>query len=260
MNSLQDIHFVLCHPEDPRNVGGAIRGAANAGIGSIRIVTTVDFDERDIFCYSSGALDLSVVQSYPTVAAAVADCHRVIGTSRRVRDPDAPPQWPASGLIQRLNPSSSTAILFGTERTGLVRSELELCSALVYIPTSSAFPSMNLAHAVACLGYELARPAPETVGPQSAEPAPRLSASARDAFFGAMHETLVNIGYPPGRNPAGFIQRFRKILHRANLNQQELSMFGGLFAELARLHRAVTTVDRAAGCSPVSDGNDQSGE
>ena len=96
---------------------------------------------------------------------------------------------------------------------------------------------MNLAHAVACLGYEVARPSPDTVGPQITESAPKLDASAREAFFGAIHNTLKEIGYPPGRNPAGFIQRFRKILHRANLNQQELGMFGGLFAELSRLHR-----------------------
>ena len=53
MNPLRNVHFVLCNPEDPRNVGGAIRGAANAGIGSVRIATQVDFDERDIFCYSA---------------------------------------------------------------------------------------------------------------------------------------------------------------------------------------------------------------
>ena len=139
-------------------MGGAIRAAANAGLAGVRVASRDAFDERDLFCYSSGALDLSLVEFFDSVPDAVADCHRVIGTSRRLRDPDSPPEWPASGLSARLDAETKTAILFGTERTGLIRPELELCSAIVTIPTNENFPSMNLAHAVACISYEVARP------------------------------------------------------------------------------------------------------
>ena len=96
---------------------------------------------------------------------------------------------------------------------------------------------MNLAHAVACIGYELARPDPITVGPNRVEEPPRLSTEAREAFLRGILNTLVDLDYPPGRSPEAFVRRFRKILHRANVNQQEISMIGGVFSELHRLGR-----------------------
>ena len=59
------------------------------------------------------------LEAFP-VAEVVADCGLVIGTSRRLRDVDAPPEWPAAGVDERLDSSVKTAILFGCERTGLL--------------------------------------------------------------------------------------------------------------------------------------------
>ena len=82
----RNVHIVLCHPEDPRNVGGAIRAAANAGLAGVRVASRDAFDERDLFCYSSGAL-VKPRGVFDSVPDAVADCHRVIGTSRRLETP-----------------------------------------------------------------------------------------------------------------------------------------------------------------------------
>lgn len=231
----EQVYAVLCHPADVRNVAGAIRAVVNAGLAGIRIATRIPFDERDLLCYSSGATEFANLEFFPTVEDAIADCPRVIGTSRRLRDPDAPPEWPSAGLAQRLVEPTRTALLFGCERTGLTRSELALCSAVVHMPTTEEFPSMNLAHAVACMGYELARPDASMVGPSNIELAPRLSAAARDAFYDRISGICSSLSYPPGRSTDAFIRRLRKILHRANLNQSELSMLGGLFREMERL-------------------------
>ena len=217
---------------------GAIRAVANSGVGEIRVVTSKRFDQRDLLCYSSGATDHLEARVISNVAEAVADCSLVIGTSRRLRDVDAPPEWPAAGLGDRLDASVKTAILFGCERTGLTRDELVLCSATVAIPTVEYFPSMNLAHAVACLSYELARPNPSTVGPQFKEQAPKLSSGAREAFYTKVKGICEELGYPHGRSPDAFVRRLRKILHRANLNQQEMGLLGGVFSEMQRLSRS----------------------
>jgi len=234
-NVREQVYAILCHPADVRNVAGAVRAVVNAGLAGIRVATKFNFDEQDLQCYSSGAMSFTDVAFYPTVHEAIADCPRVIGTSRRLRDPDAPPEWPAAGLAKRLAEPTRTALLFGCERTGLTRSELALCSAVVHIPTTDLFPSMNLAHAVACMSYELARPDAALVGPESMESAPKLSAAARDAFYSRITDICSSISYPPGRSTDAFVRRLRKILHRANLNQSELSMLGGLFREMERL-------------------------
>ena len=230
-----DAWAVLSHPTDVRNVGGAIRAVANYSWSGIRVVGPTVFDERDIHCFSSGSVEFVKVEFLDSLEEAVSDCQLVVGTSRRRREPDAPPQWPSAGLIRRLAPSARTAILFGTERTGLTRAELDLCGAMVHMPTQERFPSMNLAHAVACIGYELSRSESTQVGSSIRDEAPHLSAAAREAFFQSVYQVVSALGYPPGRSPRAFVSRLRRILHRANPNQQELSMFGGLFAEMLRL-------------------------
>ncbi len=100
---------------------------------------------------------------------------------------------------------------------------------------------MNLAHAVACLSYELARPDADSVGPQTVDESPKLSAAARDAFYSRVLEICSRLEYPHGRSSDAFVRRLRKVLHRANLNQQELSMFGGVFSELERVSKLANT-------------------
>gem|GEM_PF-1055947 len=240
--------FVLCNPADVRNVAGAIRAVVNSGIAEIRVVTEQTFDERDLLCYSSSAIEHAHLTFFEDVPSAIADCDRVIGTSRRLRDADAPPEWPAAGLARRLVGQGRTAVMFGCERTGLTRSELMLCSAVVHLPTSESYPSMNLAHAVACVGYELARPDPLTVGPQNGlEVAPRLTEAARASFFRRIEEICQGMNYPPGRSSNAFVRRLRKILHRANPNQQELSLIGGVFSDWRRLGRTLGVYEEPSG-------------
>lgn len=232
------LHAVLCHPEDVRNVGAAIRAAANHGLG-IRIVTETGFSPEDLFHFSAGASERMPVPVFFSLDEALHDCAQVVGTSRRTREPDAPPFWPAAGLRRRLLPEGPVAILFGTERTGLARSEVDRCQALVTVPTTAAHESLNLAHAVAIIGYELARPGVDTVGPPVGEPGEGLRAPTpvREAFFAKVEAVSAETGYPPGRNPELFTRKLRRILDRANPNAEELAMLSGVFSELLRLHR-----------------------
>ena len=117
---------VLCNPADPRNVGGAIRAVTNAGLAGTRVVTETPFEPRDLHCYSSGSIQHAEVSFFASVEAATADCTRVIGSSRRLHDDDSPPTWPAAGLARRLSPVVPTAILFGAERTGLIKTGIRI--------------------------------------------------------------------------------------------------------------------------------------
>lgn len=238
------VRVVLCNPADPRNVGGAARAVANFGLGELRVVGP-PVDPEDVHAYSAGSVERIAYREFATLDEAIADCDRVIGTSRRSRDPDAPPEWPVAGLAERLRGAGTTAILFGTERTGLVTEELDRCAAVVAIHTSEIYPSMNLAHAVACVGYELTRPTPGESGPPVVASKPRSTAGAREAFFDKVASIVADLGYPPGRSAAAFTRRVRRILERADPDPQELSLFGGLFSELHRLGRLAGVVARS---------------
>ncbi len=242
------VRVVLCNPANIRNVGGAARAVANFGLEELRVVGTA-VSAEDVHAYSAGSVERITLRVFETLDEAIADCKRVVGTSRRSRDPDAPPQWPVAGVAERLRGGGRTALLFGTERTGLTTEELDRCSAMMHIHTSEVYPSMNLAHAVACVGYELARPTPGESGPPVVAVEPRTSAGTREAFFGKVQGVIEALGYPPGRSADAFTRRVRRILERANPDQQELSLFGGVFSEMLRLGRLAGVVK-----SPDDDG------
>lgn len=230
------VHAVLCNPQDVRNVGGAIRAAANHGLGSLRVVTQTGFDTEDLFHFSSESLPTFPVSFHADLDEALADMSLVVGTSRRTRDPLAPPNWPAAGLAARLPEGVPTAVLFGNERIGLTREEVDRCTALVYVPTHDRMPSLNLAQAVAIIGYELARPAPEQVGPAAATPETlRAPRAAIEGFYGHVEAVASALGYPPGRNPELFARKLRRIFDRANPDARELALLAGVFSEMRRL-------------------------
>ena len=226
---------VLCHPQDVRNVGSAVRAVANFGLGALRVVSDFDFDEADLHNFSSFSLDAITYERCDSLEQALADRKRILGTSRRSRDPNAPPSWPAAELPQRLVPPAPTAILFGNERTGLTREEVDRCQALIHIPTNERFESMNLSHAVAVIAYELARP--QNCAPRAIAPILRAPEPAIEGFYAHVHAVSEAMGYPPGRNADVFTRKMRKILTRANPDSAELSMLAGLMSELLRLHR-----------------------
>lgn len=245
---MSEVHVVLCHPADVRNVGSVIRAAANFGLRSVRIVTE-DRDhlsDEDMYWFSSGAVEKIPVQWFDDVPSAVADCHRVLGTSRRPSDPDSPPEWPAAGIAARLSPDERVAVVFGTERTGMTTAEKSRCDAIIRIHTNPRFASMNLSHAVVCLAYELARPDPDQIGPPAGPvETPRAPARARDGFFDHVTGVCADTGYPPGRTPDNFVRRFRRLMTRANPDAAELSMVAGVFTEMRRLWTMVYSAPAA---------------
>jgi tRNA/rRNA methyltransferase/tRNA (cytidine32/uridine32-2'-O)-methyltransferase len=93
---------------------------------------------------------------FDTLAEAVADRTLVIGTTRRKgkRRKSFPltPDEAACCLAER---KGRAALVFGNERTGLEREELELCSLASFIPSDESFPSLNLSHALQIYAYEL---------------------------------------------------------------------------------------------------------
>jgi TrmH family RNA methyltransferase len=244
-----DVHVVLCSPEDPRNIGAAIRAVANHGLGGLTMVRAEPPDPEDLFHYSAGAVETVPVRHVTTLDEALAGARLVLGTSRRPRTENAPTFWPVGGLRARLPADTRVALMFGTERTGLTREELDRCDAVVVVPTEERFPSLNLSHAVAIVGYELARPAPPASVPVAERP--RATAVVRDAFFARVHEVVAELGYPPGRTPEVFVRKLRRVLERANLSQPEFGVLAGVFVEMQRLGRL------ARGSSPPTLSGEQ---
>lgn len=159
------LRFILVRPRNPDNIGAAARAMANFGLKDLVLVSAFESDwkeaadgwRREASVSAIGAMDIiDSARLCGSVAEAAEGCTLLLGTSslhriRPERDVVALAQAPALMAAA----GGRTAILFGTEKTGLTKEDLSLCSAVVNIPTAAGQPSMNLGQAVAVTAYEL---------------------------------------------------------------------------------------------------------
>jgi TrmH family RNA methyltransferase len=106
-----------------------------------------------------------------TLEEAIAGCALVggttAGTGRRLAEVRDAHAFCAEAWAGGPDVWERSALVFGNEKRGLTRAELERCHGAVRIPTSAAQPSMNLGHAVAVCCYEASRAASAGAAPRA---------------------------------------------------------------------------------------------
>jgi len=224
----------------------------NLGFERLQIVSprcsAGDEEARRLAVDAGDVLDRAVVAG--SLDAALAACPTVVGTSRRMGR-HRRPHFRIDELaprLARLAEEGEVAVLFGREADGLTDAELDRCTHLAYIPTAEAYPSMNLAQAVAITAYEIARaldavapqPPPKPKGVQGEEPerAEVLAADeAREAMYAHLEEALARIGFLKAGQREGMMRRLRRILGRAELSAGDLDVVRGIARQILWLAR-----------------------
>ena len=152
------IRIVLVGTTHPGNIGAVARAMKNMGIADLALVGPRHFPHKDATARASGAVDvLKNAVVVETLEEALSDCVYTVGASARSRDinwPTLEPRECAAKLIEE-NRAGPVAAVFGPEKYGLTNEHLDLCDALLTIPTNPDFSSLNLAMAVQVLTYEL---------------------------------------------------------------------------------------------------------
>ncbi|MFM7237128.1 MAG: RNA methyltransferase, partial [Cyanobium sp.] len=189
------LHLVLVEPAGARNVGSVARLCANFGIAHLRLVAPrcdpLGAEARQMAVH--GASHLEQAGLYPDLAAALADCRRVVAATGRLEGPPLPLLPPAEALPWLLAPSAPAALVFGREDRGLSNDELLQAGKLLHVGTGAAYASLNLSHAVAVVLQQLwslqqAPPPPPEVEPL----APR---GAIEAALADAEALLLEVGY-----------------------------------------------------------------
>lgn len=153
---LSDCCIVMHETSHPGNIGAAARAMKTMGLTDLRLVATVDPNDKQAYTRSSGAQDiLFKAQSFSDIAAAVADCHLCIGLSARVRAQQQ--QLLLSTELAQLLTSQPAvtrcAFIFGNEQSGLDNAALSHCHYQVKIPTNPEFSSLNIASCIQIIAY-----------------------------------------------------------------------------------------------------------
>lgn len=232
---MKNISIVLHKPKHAGNVGAVARGAKNMGISNIMVVGTQDFDPEEMRQRSTHlAVDvLEKIQYVENAAEALGGFNYIVGTTARLgkaRGPMITPRAAAAGITD-ISQKNKVALFFGPEDTGLANEELRLCNAVVSIPTSREFTSLNLSHAVMILCYEIFVASSPTA--TRAEATPKLARSEElEGMYGQIKTLLADIEFLNPENPDYWMMHLRRFFTRAGILSREVKIVRGICRQL----------------------------
>ena len=226
------IRIVMAGISHPGNIGSAARAMKTMGLEQLCLVAPERFPATEATVLAAGADDvLDRARVFPDVRSAVADCGFVVGTTARSRHLPWRTVEPreAAREIATASWAGEVAVVFGAERTGLTNEDLELCQALVTIPTGSVYASLNVAMAVQVIAYEI-RLALRDEPPDSGRNAGVPLACARDMeqFYLHLEQVLEEIEFRDRTGEGHLMARIRRMFNRVVPDQNEINILRGI--------------------------------
>ncbi|MCB0403551.1 MAG: RNA methyltransferase [Bdellovibrionales bacterium] len=234
------IHLVLVRPEEPGNLGAALRARANMGIrGHVFVVGQNEAfltGEAEKFAMHAKA-DLAGVQFCEDLGSALARVPRrlTLAATARIGSSKRPhPLWVDSAMeraVARLRDQScqNLVLVFGSEGSGLDNSDLALCDWVVTIPSVEHYRSLNLAQAILVFLYEtnrqlLARPAEFS--------APKIG--QRDRLIAHLLQIAEDCGFVLPADPHKMRAKLETILSSLPPHVPEAQTLHGLMDQISR--------------------------
>jgi TrmH family RNA methyltransferase len=230
------IRIVLVDTAHPGNIGASARAMKTMGLKRLVLVAPEKFPSVEVTARAAGADDiLARAQVCRNLSDAIKDCGYILGTSARVRNIPWPlinPEQAAREVISQARAGTETAVLFGTERTGLSNQDLETCQAVIEIPAEPGFRSLNVAAAVQVICYELRKAA---VGltppvPEKSNRHPAAGAGQMRLFYEDLEQFLREIDFYNPRKPRLLMRRLKRMFNRMQPDMSEYNVLRGIIA------------------------------
>jgi tRNA/rRNA methyltransferase len=254
LSALSNVRIVLVEPAGPLNVGSIARIMKNMGLQQLVLVNPhcdpLGAEARQMAV--RGVDVLEAAQQVATLPAALQDCHRAIATLGRDYALETELESPLVGLpwlVEAGDFQASpliSALIFGPEDRGLSNAELNYAQRFIRIPSSSVYPSLNLAQAVAVCCYELRL---VVTGQRSLSLLPSAQAELPSQFLGVdradlapfevlegyyqqLEALLLEIGYLYPHTAASRMEKFRRLFNRSQPSTAEVSMLRGILSQM----------------------------
>ena len=141
------------------------------------------------------------------------------------------PRECAGRLLQESH-SGTVAAVFGPEKSGLTNEDIDRCHTLLTIPTEPGFSSLNLAMAVQVVCYELRVATIDTSSDAYESEAPLATGEQLEHFYAHLQEVLTDGGFLDPNNPRHLMRRLRRLIARAQPDQNEINILRGVLSAL----------------------------
>ncbi|HEX4439659.1 MAG TPA: TrmH family RNA methyltransferase [Thermoanaerobaculia bacterium] len=224
---------VLVRPGNASNLGSVARATKNFGVSRLTLVEPAVAADEDSRRLAAGADDtLASLTRRASLVDALAGHETVIATSSlRGRAPlRAISLAELPGTLAALPEASRAALVFGPEQSGLTEEEIARATYLLRLPTTEAFPTMNLSHAVAvvlgaiCAHDEAAQP-PE---PHSGERDPLAPAEDVELAVAHWDRALEAIDFYDTGHRDRSLRDWRRLIAARPLTQREVAILRGV--------------------------------
>lgn len=230
----KQICVVLVEPQSPGNIGMTARAMANFGVSDLRLVNPCQHLHPEARKFAVGAAPLlGSARIFPDLSAALADLPMAVAATRRtgklrgeLLDVSA-----AACLAAGSPPTDRIGLVFGREDSGLTSEEVSLCTHAASIATAPEVGSINLAQAVLVFLYEFTRQ-PRVTGSVEPVAAERPPQAELEELFVQMEQVLTKIAFLNPSRPAAVMNRLRRMIHRTDIDRQELSLLRGMWSQL----------------------------
>lgn len=200
--------IILVEPIYQGNVGAIARIMNNFCFCDLRIIGKAP-EKNDFYLAMHSEEILENARIFDTLADAVSDLDRVIAFSRRLGKTKpidlSPPEM--AKYVHSL-PELKIGLVFGRETFGLTDEEADLCPLRCHFSANPAFPSINLAQAVALAVYEI--DSFEARGVDLETKADAADGTELSGLYDYMMDVLSSIGYfarPETTNWEAFLKR-----------------------------------------------------
>ena len=230
---------VLNRPLYGGNVGSCARAMANFGLADLRLVDPQFPDDREMrmMAVSSGRPIIEASQRHDDLSKAVSDCTVVVACTARPRRwkawPMLPPDEAASLLAERVAEDQPTAMLFGSEDSGLAEADLRWATHLCHLPTASNASSLNLSQAVLLLAWEWGR-AHGRIGrrPHRNQPRPPADLGQVQGAVEQIGALMDRVDFFRGKSRDQGLATLRQVVLRGTLTNVEVHYLRGVINKL----------------------------
>ena len=150
------ISIILVAPQMGENIGAVARAMKNFDIYDLRIVDPRDgWPNEKAVSMSVGAADLIAnARIFGSVVDAISDLSYVYAATATPRDMNKEYVF-SRDLKEDIPKTGKVGIMFGRENCGLNNHEISYANKIITIDTNLSFSSLNIAHSVAVICYEL---------------------------------------------------------------------------------------------------------
>jgi len=238
--ALHGISVILANPLYPGNIGSTARAMKTMGLSSLIIVAPRVMPDEESYRMAVDASDIVDAIAYrATMEEACASFGLCIGVTRRMgkrRHRVLTPEELAREILPRYAPAR-TALVFGSESSGLSNEDVEHCNYLVTIPTSPDYGTLNLSHAVMVICYEIFKAHGTFVPEGRPEEFVWATPEQMARFYAVLRETLdlIEFSEPDRRNHT--IADIKGVLSRTRLEEWEMKLFFSLMRQVRNRFR-----------------------